>query len=80
MTVLLSCSPLVNVLAVSSFRGFPHILTQPTRMRPEHLHGAETSHVSDLRFYVALGSLIWWVIVWSVCAIGFTQLYTTPST
>lgn len=49
-------------------------------MRPEHPHGAETSHVSDLRFYVALGSLIWWVIVWSVCAIGFTQLYITPST
>ena len=53
-------------------------------MRPEHphAHGAETSHVSNLRFYVALGSLIWWVIVWSVCAIGFTQLYAyaTPST
>ncbi|KAG9197926.1 hypothetical protein G6514_000708 [Epicoccum nigrum] len=44
-------------------------------MRPEHPHGAETSHVSNLRFYVALGSLVWWVIVWSVCAIGFTQLF-----
>lgn len=49
-------------------------------MRPEHLQGAETSNVSRLRFYVALGSLIWWVIVWSVCGIGFTQLYATLST
>jgi|SRR5690242_4776805 len=46
-------------------------------MRHELLYGAETSHVSKLRFYVALGSLIWWVIVWSVCGIGFTQLYAT---
>ncbi|KAF3009510.1 hypothetical protein E8E13_003997 [Curvularia kusanoi] len=44
-------------------------------MRPEHLQGAETSNVSNLRFYVALGSLVWWVIVWSVCGIGFTQLF-----
>ena len=43
-------------------------------MRHELLQGAETSEVSKLRHYVALGSLIWWVIVWSVCAIGFIQL------
>ena len=58
----------------------PHILAQLMRMRRELLQDAETSNVSKLRFYVALGSLIWWVIVWCVCAIGFTQLYTTSST
>jgi ceramide glucosyltransferase len=43
-------------------------------MRPEPLQSAETSNGSKVQYYVALGSLIWWVIVWSVCGIGFTQL------
>lgn len=49
-------------------------------MRHELFQSAENSNVSELRFYVATGSLIWFVIVWSVCAIGFTQLYATLST
>jgi hypothetical protein len=44
-------------------------------MRSELLQSAETSNGSKVQYYVALGSLIWWVIVWSVCGIGFTQLY-----
>ncbi|KAF3045897.1 hypothetical protein E8E12_005445 [Didymella heteroderae] len=44
-------------------------------MRPELLQSAETSNGSKVQYYVALGSLIWWVIVWSVCGIGFTQLF-----
>jgi len=34
---------------------------------------SETDHV-PLRMYIALGCLVWFVIVWCVCAIGFTQL------
>ncbi|KAJ4330743.1 Ceramide glucosyltransferase [Didymella glomerata] len=44
-------------------------------MRSELLQSAETSNGSKVQYYVALGSLIWWVIVWSVCGIGFTQLF-----
>ncbi|KAF9691437.1 hypothetical protein EKO04_010739 [Ascochyta lentis] len=44
-------------------------------MRHELFQSAETNNVSKLRFYVATASLIWFVIVWSVCAIGFTQLF-----
>ena len=44
-------------------------------MRSELLQSAETSNGSKVQYYVTLGSLIWWVIVWSVCGIGFTQLY-----
>lgn len=44
-------------------------------MRFEVLQSAETSNGSKAQYYLALGSLIWWVIVWSVCGIGFTQLY-----
>ncbi|KAJ4346806.1 Ceramide glucosyltransferase [Didymosphaeria variabile] len=32
-------------------------------------------HVSTVRFYIALISLIWFVVVWIVCAIGVTQLF-----
>jgi hypothetical protein len=46
-------------------------------MRSELFQSAETSNGSKVQYYVALGSLIWWVIVWSVCGIGFTQLYVT---
>ncbi|KAH6638947.1 ceramide glucosyltransferas-like protein [Boeremia exigua] len=45
------------------------------RMRPDLSQGAETSHVSPLRFYAALVSLTWWLIVWGICAIGVTQLF-----
>jgi ceramide glucosyltransferase len=36
---------------------------------------ATRDDVSRLRFIVATGSLIWWVVVWNVCAIGFIQLF-----
>ncbi|KAF1941187.1 ceramide glucosyltransferas-like protein [Clathrospora elynae] len=35
----------------------------------------EAHDVSMLHTIVAIGCLIWFVIVWSVCAIGFTQLF-----
>lgn len=44
-------------------------------MRREGTGDARTDHVSMVRFYVALVCLIWFVIVWIVCAIGFTQLF-----
>jgi ceramide glucosyltransferase len=37
-------------------------------------HGTETNNVSMLRTIVAVGCLIWFVVVWAVCGIGFTQL------
>lgn len=37
-------------------------------------HTSETDDVSMLRTLVATGCLIWFVVVWFVCAIGFTQL------
>jgi ceramide glucosyltransferase len=37
-------------------------------------HGTETEDVSMLRTVIASGCLIWFVVVWFVCAIGFTQL------
>ncbi|KAI4685641.1 hypothetical protein J4E81_008793 [Alternaria sp. BMP 2799] len=36
---------------------------------------ATGQHVSMSRTIIATGCLIWWVIVWSVCAIGFVQLF-----
>ncbi|KAL5117387.1 Ceramide glucosyltransferase [Pleosporales sp. CAS-2024a] len=38
-------------------------------------HSIETQHVSMLRTLIATGCLIWFVFVWAVCAIGFTQLF-----
>ncbi|KAF1918923.1 hypothetical protein BDU57DRAFT_443648 [Ampelomyces quisqualis] len=35
----------------------------------------ETHDVSLLRTLIATGFLIWFVVVWAVCAIGFTQLF-----
>lgn len=32
-------------------------------------------HVPTVRYYVALVCLVWFVIVWGVCAIGVTQLF-----
>jgi ceramide glucosyltransferase len=37
-------------------------------------HSAEANDVSMLRTIVATGCLIWFVVVWFVCGIGFTQL------
>ncbi|KAI8933220.1 hypothetical protein NX059_009855 [Plenodomus lindquistii] len=36
---------------------------------------AGTDNVSMLRTVIAYGCLIWFVVVWCVCAIGFTQLF-----
>jgi hypothetical protein len=44
-----------------------------SRMRA-FAHSTETHHVSMLRTIIAAGCLIWFVVVWFVCAIGFTQL------
>ncbi|KAH4058937.1 ceramide glucosyltransferase [Parastagonospora nodorum] len=38
-------------------------------------HSTETKDVSMLRTIIAAGCLIWFVVVWAVCAIGFTQLF-----
>jgi ceramide glucosyltransferase len=37
-------------------------------------HSTEAHDVSMLRTIIAAGCLIWFVVVWFVCAIGFTQL------
>jgi ceramide glucosyltransferase len=37
-------------------------------------HSTETKDVSMLRTIIATSCLIWFVVVWAVCAIGFTQL------
>jgi ceramide glucosyltransferase len=37
-------------------------------------HSTEAYDVSMLRTIIAVSCLIWFVVVWFVCAIGFTQL------
>lgn len=40
---------------------------------PNSATGAE--NVSTLQYIVSIGCLVWFVVVWTVCAIGFTQLF-----
>lgn len=47
----------------------------PPRMLHASTFAAETDHVSMLRTLIATSCLVWFVVVWSVCAIGFIQLY-----
>ncbi|KAJ4293615.1 Ceramide glucosyltransferase [Kalmusia sp. IMI 367209] len=44
-------------------------------MRRAAPQDAGTDHVSMVRFYVSLVCLVWFIVVWIVCAIGVVQLF-----